>query len=672
MAPAALAAAGDINTVAGTGTPGFSGDEGPATAAKLQQPYGVAVDGSGNLYIADASNHRVRKVNGSGTITTVAGIGSAGFSGDGGPATSAELSDPYGVAVDGSGNLYIADTLNHRVRKVDGSGTITTVAGTGTAGFSGDGGLATSAELDGPWGMAVDGSGNLYIADQGNSRVRKVDGAGTITTVAGTITTGFSGDEGPATSAELFYPEGVAVDGSGNLYIAEHSNERVRKVNGSGTITTVAGTGTAGFSGDGGSATAARFNAPYAVAVDGSGDLYIADYFNQRVRKVNGSGTITTVAGIGSAGFSGDGGSATSAQLNGPIGLAVDGASNLYIADLANQRVRKVEVDTVPPPNSPPTADSQSLTTAEDHAKTITLAGADPDHDPLSFRITKLAGHGALYDGTGTAGHRITAGDLPYSVQAPARRVTYAPADNYNGEDHFSFRTNDGAANSDPATVSITVTPINDPPIAHMRTWKDHEGFPDGDHAVATFHDVDGQRPNTYTATVHWGDGSVSSGEIEYACDAGPPCFDYVIFGHGIHIYKRFGTYNVRVQVVDTHGGSDSVTSKAKMSDEPIYVGNSSGGRATVGRLWGPYPLTCVYDHNPFGVASDLRAKVHWADGTSSDAPIRPATDWCNPDADFEIRGSHTWQRAGDRAIIVSVTSLGGSADSGTASVTVR
>ena len=339
------AAVGDITTVAGTGTVGFSGDGGPATSAELNDPYGVAVDGSGNLYIADTQNNRVRKVDGSGTITTVAGTGTAGFSGDGGPATSAAALRSPGVAVDGSGNLYIADYANSRVRKVDGSGTITTVAGTGTAGFSGDGGPATSAELDHPVGVAVDGSGNLYIADYDNNVVRKVNGSGTITTIAGTGTFGFSGDGGPATSAELSSTAGVALDGSGNLYIADEDNSRVRKVDGSGTITTVAGTGTAGFSGDGGPATSAELNFPGGVAVDGSGNLYIADAINHRVRKVDGSGTITTVAGTGTFGFSGDGGPATSAELNDPDGVAVDGSGNLYIADFDNSRVRKVDVD---------------------------------------------------------------------------------------------------------------------------------------------------------------------------------------------------------------------------------------------------------------------------------------------------------------------------------------
>ena len=331
-------AAGVITTVAGDGTLGYSGDDGPAVAAQLR-PTGVAVDGAGNLYIADGGNNRIRKVDSAGVITTVAGDGTLGYSGDGGAAAAAQLSAPTGVTLDAAGNLYIADGLNHRIRKVDSAGGISTVAGGGPVG---DGGAAVAAQLFSPSGVALDGAGNLYIADQGNNRIRKVDSAGVISTVAGDGTLGYSGDGGPATAARLFSPDGVASDGAGNLYIADQLNQRIRKVDSDGNITTVAGDGTPSYSGDGGPAVAAQLFAPSGVALDGAGNLYIADTLNQRIRKVDTAGVITTVAGDGTQDFGGDGGAATAAQLFFPWGVALDGVGNLYIADAGNSRIRKV------------------------------------------------------------------------------------------------------------------------------------------------------------------------------------------------------------------------------------------------------------------------------------------------------------------------------------------
>jgi uncharacterized protein (TIGR03437 family) len=335
-----ISASGILTTVAGNGMAGFSGDGGPATSASLRHPYGVAVDAAGSLYIADFGNHRIRKVSTFGIISTVAGDGTQGFSGDGGPATSASFSEPEAVAVDAAGNLYIADRLNNRVRKVNPSGIISTVAGSGAEGFSGDGGPATSASLYRPEGVAVDAAGSLYIADAFNARIRKVSPSGIISTVAGNGAQRFSGDGGSATSASLYFPHGVAVDAAGNLYITDHVNKRIRRVSPSGILTTVAGGGSG--LGDGGPATSASLWAPIGVAVDPAGNLYIADYWNYRIRKVNPSGMISTVAGNGAYKFAGDGGPATSASFWQPYGVAVDAVGNLYVADRGNSRIRKV------------------------------------------------------------------------------------------------------------------------------------------------------------------------------------------------------------------------------------------------------------------------------------------------------------------------------------------
>ncbi|MFD0352401.1 RICIN domain-containing protein [Streptomyces sp. NPDC127110] len=279
---------GRISTVAGNGAAGFKGDGGPAAASQLNCPREIAVDGADNLYIVDANNHRVRKVATDGTISTVAGNGAAGFAGDGGPATAARLNLPLGVAADRAGNLYIAEYHNNRVRKVTVDGVISTIAGNGTGGFKGDGGPAVAAQLNHPYSVAVavDGTGDLYIADADNNRIRKVVADGTISTVAGTGVAGFGGDGGPAASAQLSFPVGLAVDSTGALLVTDYRNNRVRKITTDGRIGTVAGNGTAGFGGDDGPPATARLNCPYAVAVDCVDTLYIADHANDRIRRI--------------------------------------------------------------------------------------------------------------------------------------------------------------------------------------------------------------------------------------------------------------------------------------------------------------------------------------------------------------------------------------------------
>lgn len=335
---------GIINNLAG----GAIGDGGPALNAEVSIPFGVAVDSFGNLFIADSDNGRIRKVGSNGIITTVAGSGTNGFSGDGGPATNAALSFPFAVAPDHQGNFFIVDYENMRIRKVDANGIITTVAGGGTN-TSGDGGPATNVSLAYPRGIALDSLGDIYIAEAVSNRIRMVNPGGIITTIAGTGTSGFSGDGGPATNATLSFPFGVALDQFGNLFVADQGNGRIRKIGTTGIITTVAGAGTNGLQGDGVPATAAALFEPCSVAVDGFGDLFISvvgeymtsNYFSCRICEVTSSGLLTTVAGNGRAGYLGDGGPPLQAQLD-PVGIAVDSAGNIFVACYQSDRVREI------------------------------------------------------------------------------------------------------------------------------------------------------------------------------------------------------------------------------------------------------------------------------------------------------------------------------------------
>jgi uncharacterized protein (TIGR03437 family) len=333
-----------ISTIAGTGTAGFAGDGGAATAAEIYNPIGVVADAAGNLYFSDYINDRIRKISLSGTITTVAGTGTNGYNGDNIQGTAANLGFPYYLAVDAAGNLYIADTSSSRIRKLATNGIITTVAGGAGAGYAGDGGPATSAQLDRPDGVAVDASGNIYIADSLNNVIRKVSAStGIITTIAGTGVKGFTGDGGSAVNAKLNLPVDLAVDPSGNVFFSDQDNDVVRKIDTSGVITTVAGSGKAGYGGDGGPATSALLNGPAGVALDAAGNLYIGEVGSSRIRAVSASGTITTVAGdLTAGGFSGDGGPATGAALYQPRGVAVGPYGDVYIADYSNNRIRRL------------------------------------------------------------------------------------------------------------------------------------------------------------------------------------------------------------------------------------------------------------------------------------------------------------------------------------------
>ncbi len=339
--------AGSVGTIAGTGTNGYSEGGRIASAAQIEVAYNVAVDAWGNVYIADSWNHRIRQVAPDGSIWPFAGNGTQGFSGDNGTAVSANLSFPRGLAVDAWGNVFVSDSGNGVIRKIQTSGVIQTVAGNRQIGDQGDGGPATQASFRVPRDLAVDARGNLYIADSFNARIRKVGTDGKISTFAGTGQFGYSGDGGPATDANIGFVHALAFDTRGTLYFTDAYNHRVRRVRVDGVIETVAGNGEAGFSGDNGPATSAMLNLPRGLALDQLGAIYVADSRNHRIRRIAADGRITTVAGTGSAGFGGDMGRADLAVVNYPYGLASDPRGNIYIADLLNYRVRKARFESL-------------------------------------------------------------------------------------------------------------------------------------------------------------------------------------------------------------------------------------------------------------------------------------------------------------------------------------
>jgi hypothetical protein len=445
-----------ITTFAGNGTSGVGGDGGPATTAQVSNTYGVAADGLGNVYLAEYGYYRIRKVNTAGIITTYAGTGSQGYTGDGGPATAAQIGWVYGIAADAAGNVYLADWEYARIRKIDPSGIITTIAGTGTIGYTGDGGPATAANIGEAWSIAVDGSGNVYFHDWNYYHVRKVNSAGIISTFAGNGSPGFSGDGGPATAAAIDNSWAIASDPSGNVYISGWTSSsteyRVRKINTSGIINTFAGTGTGGFSGDGGPATTALLGWVYGVAADASGNVFIADYGNDRVRRVDPSGNINTIAGSGTVGFSGDGGPATAAALNRPYGIAVDGSDNIYFGDYSNQRIRKINGH-----NRPPTftgGHSLSLVVCQNSIGDSTNALLAV-HDSDNWQIATWS----LLSGPshGTAASTTTAPTNGFVVTPHG--LFYTPTAGYIGNDSFKMRVTDGYA-SDTTTVYVTVNPL--------------------------------------------------------------------------------------------------------------------------------------------------------------------------------------------------------------------
>jgi hypothetical protein len=382
----------------------------------------MTIDASGNLYIADQNNHSIRKINTSGIISSIAGNGIWGFTGDGGPATAAQLNLPSDVAFDGLGNLYITDNANGRIRMINTSGIINTVAGNGTSGYTGDGGQATSAQFNGIYGITLDASGNIYVADAGNFCVRMINTSGIINTVAGNGTSGFSGDGGQATAAQLRNARGVAIDATGNLYIADGVNNCIRMVNSAGIINTVVGNGTAAYSGDGGQATAAELNTPMDLIFDATGNMYIADAHNNCIRVVNTSGIITTIAGNGSQGFSGDGGQATAATFHSTDDVVLDGVGNIYITDYFNQRIRQVNVPLTVSVNSATLCAGSTATLSASGATTYswtpvtnlnTTTSASVIASPTSTTVYTVTGIGAFGTSTTTSTSTVTINPLP-------------------------------------------------------------------------------------------------------------------------------------------------------------------------------------------------------------------------------------------------------------------
>ena len=351
---AAITQGQNIITVAGNHTPGFGGDSGQATAAELDFPRSVAFGPSGDCYIADASNNCIRKVSPMGVISTVAGSGLTGYTGDGAAATAAQFNNPWAVVLDKAGNMYVADAGNNVVRKIDTAGIISTVAGNGYGagtsygGYTGDGAPATAAELFYPIGLAIDTSGSLFIADYQNNAIRKVDAGGLISTVAGTGTAGYTGDGAAATAAELNLPSSITFDRKNTLYFTDLYNNVIRKIDATGTIQTIigngfgAGTGGGWYSGDGGPATLAELAHPFGLAIDTAGNIYFSDLSSYHIRKVGANDTIVTIAGNGTDGYSGDGGPATAAQISYVYGIALNSSGSLLVADAFNHVIRKI------------------------------------------------------------------------------------------------------------------------------------------------------------------------------------------------------------------------------------------------------------------------------------------------------------------------------------------
>jgi uncharacterized protein (TIGR03437 family) len=426
---------GELRTLAGTGASNFAGDGGPASAAQLNGATAMSVDGEGNLYIADAANQRIRRISSGGAIDTVLGNGTPGFAGDFGSPAGAVFNTPRGVAAELGGAIYVADTLNNRVRKYTPGGNVFTYAGNGNAAYFGDGGSATSASINAPEGLALDAAGNVYIADTNDNAVRKVTPNGIITTIAGNGLTGFAGDGGLATRAQLNRPRAVAVDSAGNVYVADTGNHRVRRVDTAGNIATIAGNGATDFLPDDSAGINSSLSDPRGVAVDSAGNVYISDTGHNRVRKLFPTGAITTIAGHdGTCCYSGDNGLALTAQLNQPAGLMVDAAGNVYVADTGNSAIRMLRPIATTVTINAVTNAASNLTGPVSPGELVTLYGTGMDgvksvtfnglSAPVLYSTTNQVGAAVPYAVAGSSA-QVTV-TTPAAISAPVS-VTLAP-----------------------------------------------------------------------------------------------------------------------------------------------------------------------------------------------------------------------------------------------------
>jgi NHL repeat len=437
-----------ITTIAGNGAVGYTGDGATALSATLDSPTCAVTDLLGNIYICDQFNSVVRRVSTGGIISTFAGTGNPTYNGDNIAATAANIGFSWGAVTDAAGNVYVSDQTNHRVRRISPAGIISTVAGNGTSGYTGDSGPATNAELKSPLGLALDASGNLYIGDPYSNCVRMVNAAGIITTFAGNGSSGFGGDGGAATAAQLNQIWGMAADASGNVYICDGGNNRVRKVSTSGIITSIAGTGSPGYGGDAGPAASAKLNDPSGICVAPNGVIYIADMHNNRIRRISTTGVISTVAGTGVMGFAGDGGLAATCELAHPIGISMDAAQNLYIADLDNVRIRKMD-------------HVSDLTFTNGHLQSMTVCENTHDNSiDEQLAITDLSA-GSTDEWRVLAGPYHGTAIVTYShISAGGAFVplglSYTPATGYLGNDTLSVWVNN-SVNTDTTKIVISV-----------------------------------------------------------------------------------------------------------------------------------------------------------------------------------------------------------------------